>query len=309
MRDTAARITDRRGPHRARLFGLLLLVATACSPGGVDAAPPGGPSSVGVPVDDLQVVAPSSGRFRYHLEVGAVGYGVLDTVIDGEFDEEARAFEMTLDLGEVAGAVPGLVDDPAMPLAEHLIIRGVVGRVFVRAEPSDRGWILFPGAIDETVADMGVHRPDAMLAVLDRSSDGVVASDGGAVDGAATTRFSGWIRGDALGDLSSGDGGGLESLSGVASADLFDRLVRFDVWVDEAGRARRLVIEADLESMAAVARRIDGTDAEVDRLRLRHDIEWYDLDAGVTVEPPPRDQVSVIDVDALERDGGLGPTS
>lgn len=244
-----------------------------------------------------------NGRFRAVSEAGVVGYGVVETVVTGAFDEEAEAFEASIDLERLMASAPPGVLASQPPVDGELVIRGVAGLVFVKAD--ERGWILLPGSIDEILESAGLVRPDAMLNLLDSASDGVVEVPGEWIDGEITTRYSGWLPAGALdglggvGALSSVGADPLSGLGGVVTpSELFDRMIRFDVWVDREGQARRLVIEADLESLAEVARRVDGTDQGIDQLRLRYEVDWYDL-GTVTIEPPPRSEVSVIDRTAL----------
>lgn len=248
---------------------------------------------------------PRNGRFRSTTETGVVGQVVVETVVTGAFDEEAGAFEASIDLDRMlATASPGMLTGEVPVEGGELVIRGAADLVFVKAD--DRGWILLPGTVDEVLQSAGVVRPDALLDLLDAVADSVVEAPGERIDGEFTTRYSGWIPTSAFDDLMIDGAGGdvaLGPLVGVADAvesyELLDRLIRFDVWVDAEGRARRLVLEADLEAITEVALRIDGHADGIDRLRLRHEVDWFDLGL-VSIEPPPRSEVSVIDFDALD---------
>ncbi len=250
-----------------------------------------------------------SGRFRVRSEAGIEGDSVIESVVVGAFDEGTGSFEAALDLKRLLASAQGSVLDGVPPgLGDELVVRAASGLVFVKADA--RGWILLPGSLDDVLVDAGIVRPDALLDLLNHVGAGVVAVDGDVIEGDTTTLYSGWLDPDALAGMgtpgeatAAGAGSGLGPLTGIdgsaVPSDVLDRLVRFDVWIDGRGRARRLVVELDRDAVAEIARRVDGTDAGIAQLRLRHEVEWFDLDSGVTIEAPPRSEVSVIDVGAL----------
>jgi hypothetical protein len=255
---------------------------------------------------DLALPTAESGRFTMRIEQGIVGVAELDTVVEGAFDRRAGASELVIDMDEVAAAQPGgqararRADAP-----DRLVIRRVEGAVFVRLGALEREWVVIPPApagsvhAAEVVEVADAYDPARLLDVLERASVEVTRRPGGEVDGAGTTLYSGWIRGNRSGDLSTSDGANLEILAGVAPAELADRLFRFDVWVGEAdGRPRRLVVEWDLDTLAELAVRIDGTAEGIDRLRFRYVVHWFDLGSPIDIVPPPVDQVAVVDLDA-----------
>lgn len=243
-------------------------------------------------------------------EVGAVGFGVVETVVDGEFDEHNDGFEARVDLArQIETAPPGLLAD-LPPMSDELVIRGAAGLVFMKVD--EQGWILLPGSLDELLSSAGVTRPDALLDLLDWAADGVVEAPGGVIDGDETVRYSGWLPGTALASMPGNDTvktleSRVASMGNSPPWDLLDRMVRFDVWVDGEGQARRLVIELDLDTLSELSIQVDGHDEGIDRIRLRHQVDWFDL-GSVMIEPPPRSEVSVIDYEALhdQRPGSTG---
>lgn len=306
MRGSNRRDRDRLSVVLAVLTAFVMAAAAGCTQ--LSRAVPDSEVD-GIEVDraavaDIASRSPGNGRFRSRSEVGAEGYGVVEAVVNGEFDEAAGAFEARLDLDHLlATSPPGVLTGPVV--GGEFVIRGAAGLVFVKVD--DRGWILMPGTVDELLASAGVVRPDAMLDLLDSAGDKITEFRGDRIDGEAVVRYSGWLPAEVFDGIPGWGGVGamgsapaLQEIAGVHASELLDRMIRFDVWVDLDGAVRRLLIEADLDALADVARRVDGTDAGIDRLRMRYVVDWFDLGLA-TIEPPPRSEVSVIDYAALER--------
>jgi hypothetical protein len=251
-----------------------------------------------------RVEAADTGRFTLRLERGVVGVAELDATIEGSFDHRMPASEVIVDLRALAEPLttdPGL-EWPADAPTE-VVVRQVGDHLFVHTGAEPFPWLVFPSGTDPLGAHelLSAHDPGRLLRVLERSGVEVSTLDGGTVDAIDTLRHSGWLAGSAVGDVDH-ETARVVALAGLVPAELLDRLVRFDLWVGvDDGVARRLVLEWDLDSLAGLARRLDGTDQGIDRLRYRTVVEWFDLGADVRIEAPPRHLVGVIDPTAASR--------
>ena len=282
-----------------------LLVAGACSSPsgsgrstGSDSAGGSGrwAATRGDVVEMADVAAPgASGRFRMGITMGAEGVMALETTLVGEYDGSG-ASEVVLDLGPLVEVVdPAMVAQLPEGAGDALVIRTVGTDVYVHTGAVDREWVLSPIEGHDLIAEIGLPSPDDLVSAVESAGVDVAVADGGTIDGVAARRYSGWIDGSSLGVLSPGARqGGLDELAAAYPAGLFDRIVRFDLWVGDDGLPRRLVVEYDHDSMLEIAERIDGPQGEVELPLMRFEVEWYDLGASIHVDAPPRDQISVV---------------
>lgn len=282
-----------------------LLVAGACSSPSGSGRSTGGDGASGsgrwaTERDDVielvDVTAPgASGRFRMGVTMGAEGVMILETSLVGEYDGSG-ASEVVLDLGPlVEVADPSLAEQFPEGAGDALVVRTVGTDVYVHTGAVDREWVLSPIEDHDLIAEIGLPSPDELVSVVESAGVDIATADGGTIDGVAAHRYSGWIDGSSLGLLSPGaQQRGLDELAAAYPVDLFDRIVRFDLWVGDDGLPRRLVVEYDHDSMLEIAERIDGPQGRVDLPLMRFEVEWYDLGAPIHIDAPPRDQISVV---------------
>jgi hypothetical protein len=280
--------------------------AVGADPGGFWSSATDENAPVGVARDGhphVTVTTAPSGRFSVRVQRGVVGVAELDVTTLGSFDGRGGS-EVVLDLEALAAP---LVADPALDWPaegpSRVVLRQVDGQLFVHTGVEPLPWLALGDGPDPTgaVEMASTFDPSRLAGVVERAGIDVGVHDGGAVDGVATERRSGWLGGSALVDLDDGTGR-LTALAGVAPHELIDRLFRFDLWVGrDDGVARRLVLEWDLDALAELARRVDGTDEGIDRIRYRTEVRWFDLGADLRIEAPPRHLVGVIDPSARRR--------
>lgn len=315
----------RRGRSIGRFgtFGMLWCAATVvagCGSGPTVA--PLGEDRAGVPPSEVAdptrrsspdgatgvgAVAPEwgSGRFELEVTMGSPSTVVTTTRVRGAFDHEAGNSEIQIELRDLVDQLPSdagvvLPDE----IADDLIVRVVDGLAYVRVGTPDRDWVVNPVASEDGVSELDVYRPDRLVDLVDAAAHDVTVSDGEVVDGVATRRHSGWLAGSGLGGLSlDGSPSGIAAMAAAHPPGLFDRVVRFDLWVGDDGSPRRLVVELDRDGMIEVAERIEGPQAPDGPVPvMRWQVEWFDVGQPVSLEAPPPEQVSVIDL-------GAGPSS
>jgi hypothetical protein len=279
--------------------------------GSVPAVTPLGEERVGAPPSDPLDPAglggwdQVSGRFELEVTMGSPATVVATTRVRGVFDHASGDSEIQIELRDLVDQLPpeaGVV----LPeeIADDLIVRVVDGFAYVRVGTPDREWVVNPVASEDGAAEFDLYRPDRLLALIEAAAHDVTVSDGGRLDGVPTRLHSGWLDGSGLRGLSlDGAPSGLGAMAAAHPPGLFDRVVRFDLWLGSDGLPRRLVIELDPDGLIEVAERIEGPqppDAAVPVLRWR--VDWFDLGQAVAIEAPPSEQVSVIDL-------GTGPAS
>jgi hypothetical protein len=247
-----------------------------------------------------------TGRFTMRIRRGVVGVTELDATLRGSFDNRVPASELVIDLVAMAAPVRHDGGDEWPPGSfSELTVRRVGEHLFVHTGREPLPWVVFGDGADPLGARemAATHDPARLLSLLQQWSAEVVAADGGTHDGVDTIRYSGWLVGAAIAELDrdGGAAGRYTAIGGVGSDELLDRLFRFDVWagVDD-GVPRRLVVEWDLEVLAELAWRLDGSDHGIDRLIHRTEVDWFDIGRPITIEAPPRELVGVIDAATRE---------
>ncbi|MFP4513134.1 MAG: hypothetical protein ACLFRV_09345 [Acidimicrobiales bacterium] len=243
----------------------------------------------------------SSGRFGLQVSLGREGATVASTTVDGVFDNEAGASETVVDLASLRAQLPEA--GPAVPeqVGDELIVRLVDDAVYLYVGAADREWVLYPVDAADASRRLGLARPDQFLQVLESAGDEVTVTEAPPFDGEPTRRYSGWIDPEGFPAFAAeATGGALDQMADALPPGLLDRIVRFDAWIGDDGLPRRVVIELDREAVFDLAERIEGPQAPEAALPvMRYEIDWFDLDTPVRIEPPPPDQVSVIDLDAI----------
>ncbi|MDZ7679107.1 MAG: hypothetical protein U5K29_11205 [Acidimicrobiales bacterium] len=248
----------------------------------------------------------SSGRFGLQVSLGREGAMVASTTVEGVFDHDAGASETVVDLASLRAQLPAEAGPIASEgLGDELIVRIVDGTVYLYVGTADREWVLYPVDAAQASRTLGLARPDRFLQVLESVGDEVTVTEAPPLDGEPTRRYSGWIDPEGFSELSAdGAGGALDQMADSLPPGLLDRIVRFDAWIGDDGVARRVVIELDREAVFDLAERVEGPQALDAALPvMRYEVDWFDLDTPVRIEPPPPDQVSVIDLDAIRPPG------
>lgn len=244
-----------------------------------------------------------TGRYVLRLERGVEGEVVVDTEVRGTFDRSVPSWEIELDLWELSAPAieAGLATWPE-GAPHEMVVRRIGDDVYLDTGRAPYTWVRY--AVDDPgvapfLATLPVDEPDRLLGELTDGARDVRTHDGGVVDGVETVRYSGRLD---LGAVSRAADEGWSAadrtaIRGVGLEEVLGSMLRFDLWVGTGdGLARRLVVELDHEALAALARRLDGTDAEVRRLRHRTEVEWFDLGAPVVIEAPPPGLVGVFDL-------------
>jgi hypothetical protein len=278
--------------RRALALAAVVVLASACTssspgstspPGSPGAAPAadgpeeGDPSSVDpTAVRDAatRTLAIATGRYELDIEIGASGVPggrVLRTSVVGAFDRPRGAHDVVLDLGAVAESVPELVDGlPPGAVGDELQIR-VVGRDAWARAGSSSPWRERAGSGDGAALD-GVAGPDELL--------GLLAVADGAARPRGTNAVAGHISAEAL-DRAPDVPDQVTALAQGLPPGLGDRLLRYELVLDDAGLVRELEVALDLEATA------EELDEELpEGLVMRWRLRLTALGDAVDIAPP-----------------------
>ncbi len=264
--------------------------------------------------------AASSGRFEGRLTMGlepGAGAGDVSILIDGSFDLDNEATELTIDLSQITTLMEesgGTGDDPLMALG---MFPGMFDDPIRLISIGDSGYLQWPfitslfGSLSPDGASGSVPPNELWIEGtaddLSGATDGLGASDltddilptdlldqlreanatvedlgPDTVRGDAVTRYRVTMDAESLAamsdDLSVDDLTELEGLQGQT----------MDLWVDEQGLARKMFIEIDADAMGDS----DGEDlgdTSLDSVTL--EFELFDLGNPVDIAPPSTDKV------------------
>lgn len=270
-------------------------------------------------VSDATVEA-STGRFEGRLVVaaspGADAGGSFDLSLAGAYDLESDALDLTVDLSSLAalaaaGASQAEADMLESMFADPVQLRSIGSTVWVRwgllagmfgatTPDGETAWI--EAAVDDATSvtgQFGVDGPESPTDILQAlaAMDANVTEIGReTVRGAETTHYQVVIDLEAAAaNLPADERAELEAeLPGGVSG-----MLPIDVWMDDNGLVRRLVIEIDdVASMGL------GPDAEgIDSVLI--EFELFDVGEPVMITPPPADQVISTDELGFSFDGGF----
>ena len=288
---------------------LLGLVLAACGGDGDDEVG-GGPVATLTP-QRLALVADrttAKGGVRMSLEqtMTIPGQGSVPATAQGRFDTKSQRGEMTMsmDLSSLGGGgVPG-----GGTVTQRMIFDGLT--FYMRSEiseqflPAGKRWLKID--LDAVGKQMGLdigaltgqgasQDPTQVLAYLKAASGDVTRVGTETVRGVATTHYKATIDFRKVPDSAPADQRAavrrsieqLIELSGASTAPI-------EVWIDEAGLARRIVSTTTT-----------GTQAQ--RMKLRQRIELFDFGTKVDVKLPPAGAVlDASDLGDLSQGGGTG---
>lgn len=264
-------------------------------------------------------VEASTGRFEGRLVVTAAPdaevTGTFDLSVAGSYDVAAQAFDVTVDLSGLsalaADASTAEADMFASMFADPVKVRSIGGTAWVRwgllrsmlgAATADGGTAWLEATADEAASmtgSFGVDTPDSPTDILEALAelDATVREVGReTVRGTEATHYEIVIDLEAAtAGLSSEEQAALSTdLPGAVSGEL-----PIDLWIDDEGLLRRLVIELDdLDSLGL------GSDAE-DISSVLIEFEIFDVGEAIDIEPPPADQVITTDDLGFGLDGGF----
>lgn len=274
---------------------LAVLLLGGCT--GPPTAPPAAPAALGdrpsgpdaepgsVGRSPLPAVAQApSGRVRGQMWATMVPDhpAVMAMSYDGWFDRDDDAIEVVVDMGAILdGLPPGLVGDlpPEMYDDMTVLVLGDTAYVKMASAPMWDTLRLGSGEVSEVA---GVALPGALLDQVVAHALDVTEADGGQ----GTTVYSGWLAASLFDDVAAVST--FDAIAGAGSRDLMERLVRFDLVVDEDGWARRLVVELDSEAARRLGEQVDGPGQgqEASEVILSWSVEWSDLGSAVTIDEP-----------------------
>lgn len=246
--------------------------------------------------------------FEVSLPEGA-GAGAGTMTGEGAMDFEREIGTMTFDLGPVLEAsgeqVPAGTDTEIQMVFDgttYYLRFPMLAQAFGgEGAAAGKEWIKIDGA--EAAAQLGIdlseieqmgNDPRQQLAYLTGVSDDVEEVGEDDVRGEATTHYRGTVRiDDVMAQLEEQDGiVDVERFRDQVEAAGMDEM-DFDVWVDDEGRARRMVTAVPLPPDAGAG----AGDGEVEVT-----LEMFDFGAEVEAAPPPADQV--LDITELATQGG-----
>ncbi|MDH3299982.1 MAG: hypothetical protein OES24_05695 [Acidimicrobiia bacterium] len=248
-------------------------------------------------------VEASTGRFEGRLAAeaapGAEQGNSFELTMEGSYDLDAEAFDLSVDLSGLAGLVAGEASSAeaemfASMFAEPVQVRSIGGIAWVRwgllaglfgavTDDGDTAWI--EAAADEAASmtgQFGVDSPRSAADLLQTLADmdaTVVEVGRDTVRGAETTHYQISIDLEAA----------AAKLSPEEQAELpggVDGQLPIDLWIGDDGLLRRLVVELDdLDALGGLASDAD----EIASLLIEFEI--FDVGEPVAIEPPPADQV------------------
>lgn len=241
-----------------------IALVAGCSSGGDD------PGQV-VRAAATKTAAAESSRLALTVDVHS-GAQTGTVTAEGAFDYGNRRGRMTMDLSSVAGAmglgtVEAIVDGPVLYMKFPAAIAAQLpgGKSWVKIDVEAAG--KQAGLDMSQLSDLQQGDPTQALQYLRGASDDVTKVGEEEVRGAHTTHYTATL------DLEKA----ASSLSGAARKAYDDAVAKLgtstlpaDVWVDDAGRARKLTFR---QSAADVT------------------LELFDFGVDVATAPPPADQV------------------
>ncbi len=285
----------------------LLLAACGGSDGSSPsaAAGPSGASAPNVVLASARKTA-KAGSARVALAVSATGKAAqaISITADGITDFATGDSDLTMHFGGAMGSMFSgdltvrSVDDVAyvqLPSGLGGILGGLTGgKQWISIDASDMA-----GASQGPVPGLGQSDPTQFLAYLETVSDDVKSVGTEKVRGVDTTHYTATLDlgkavdqsevpaelRDALQKLLAKNGGKAPT-------------IQAEVWVDDAGRVRRLTMDLDLASFAGLA---GGTGSVGAAPVVTVSIELYDFGVPVKLQAPPAS-----DVAQLPSFGGLG---
>lgn len=270
-------------------------------------------------VSDATVEA-STGRFEGRLVVeaapGAVQGGSFELTLDGAYDLDAEAFDVSVDLSGLAGlaaaeASPGEAEMFASMFAEPVQVRSIGGIAWVRwsllagmfgAMTDDGGTAWIEAAADEAASmtgQFGVDGPQSPTDLLQTLADldaTVVEVGRETIRGVETTHYAISI------DIETAAAGLSPEERAQLEAELpggFEGELPIDLWIGDDGLLRRLVVE--LDDLGAL-----GLDADAEGVAsVLIEFEIFDVGQPIAIQPPPADQVISTDDLGFNLDGGF----
>lgn len=253
-------------------------------------------------------VEASTARMSFEVPLPeAAGAGTMTG--EGAMDFERQIGTMTFDLGSVLEAsgeqVPAGMDTEIEMVFDgttYYLRFPMLAQAFGgEGAAAGKEWIKIDGA--EAAAQLGIdlteieqmgNDPRQHLAYLTGVRDDIEEVGEDDVRGEATTHYRGTVRvEDVIAQLEEQDGiVDVERFRDQVEAAGMDEM-EFDVWIDDEGRARRMVMAVPLPPEAGAA----AGDGEVEVT-----MEMFDFGVDVEVEPPAADQV--LDITELATQGG-----
>jgi hypothetical protein len=233
--------------------------------------------------------------------------GTAAVTATGAFDLAAKRGRLDVDLSHLPttlkGGVPG----------RHLSVLIDQTTVYVQAAglgiSSPKPWIKFdaPSSQDGSfdLTQLAQAGPSQGLALLQQLGDVTVVGQD-QVRGAQTTHYRAKLDlGKALTAFGSGGSGGLFGGTGQGLNSLGGAMAPVDVWIDGAGRLRKMTVALDLlpllraffgvfAGLASQFGQAGGTAPTLPanaKALINLSFELYDFGAKVDVAPPPADQV------------------
>lgn len=286
--------------------------------------------------------AASTGRFEGRITLGmdpSAGASDVNILLTGSFDMATGATEMSIDLTQITdllqatpdssggedplmmlGMFPGMFDDPIRFVSvddRSFIQWPFLASLFASFSPdfdpsipAGELWIEgtsedLDGAADSLGAT-GLTEDVLPTDLLDqlRDAEATVEEIGpDTVRGVATTHYRVTLDAEAMA-AASGEELSADELAELGAVDGMP----MDLWVDDQGLARKILIEVD-ESMM-----VDETDASSDALgsdatdempisSMTMEFELFDLGQPVTITAPPEDRILASDGLGLDSSG------
>ena len=275
----------------AILLALAVVFAAACSGGGNEVA-----------AEQTIAAAPAktaqAGSYRADFSIAMSGMAGKPVELTGKgiFDAEKRAGRMRLDMSQLGGAVGRRDVGVATIVFDRLVV--YLRLPFLReSQPKLKPWLAFDleklgreegidlGALEQ----LRESDPTRALAYL-RGASGKVEDVGEEeIRGARTTHYRMTVD---LRKAARRDPSESENLERVIERIGVEKMPA-DVWVDDAGRVRRLKLAYENVRLAP------GQEGDV---TLRMDL--FDFGVAVDVAPPPRSQVTDVSDLAARSQGG-----
>lgn len=312
-------VTNRRSRFTARASGVAVALAVGLagcggsSPSAPSAAPKATtpePSPAKILLASARTTASAgSARMSMSMNMGGTGASAVVISADGIADFATGDSQLTMHFGgDMAGFMAGDFEVRSVDNVAYMKLpasrAGPLGSLSRGKEWLSIDASQFGGAASPTAGlGLGQTDPTQFLAYLETVSDDVKAVGSETMRGVETTHYYATLdlgkavdRAEVPPELRDSLHELLDSVGKGAPK------IPSDVWVDGAGRVRRIAMQFDLASFGAPTGAL-GSDAVI-----AMSIDLYDFGVPVNVQSPPADDVASLPMFGMGELGGFGAT-
>ena len=242
-----------------------------------------------------------------------VNVSSVSFTVTGAFDPVNNRAEMSFDFTDMVTAIAASTNDPAAASllqeifgSEPLQLRHIEGVAYLSGPlisallDVQTNWISFPADLDQSARSLGAiglgqFNSQADLLAFLHKVYGVDEVGPETVRGVDTTHYRGVISLNTL--LTQLHPEDVTQIEASLAIDLADHLgdAPIDIWIDDEGIIRRILLVTDFSDYGGVGRYTEET---VGAITLLHEV--YDVGEAILIEDPPFGDITPVDDTFLE---------